>query len=297
MFSADKKLKIIRKLKIEKYVPTRIILPIYYEHHMHRKLNLKNPKTFSEKLQWLKIYYKDPIMTKLVDKIEVREYIKKTLGEEYLFPIIGIYDKFEDIDFNCLPQKFVMKCNHDSGSYVICANKDTFDIQNAKNKINEHLKQNYYYYWREWPYKNIKPKILVEEYMEDISSHDCTDYKFLCFEGKVDNVLVCSERQRGVKFHYFDKQWNFKKYNYEGLRETDDFSMPKPEKFDEMIEIAEKLAGDFPCIRVDLYYINHKIYFGELTFFPNAGFNADLLDETDYFFGEKIKLKKYYKEK
>lgn len=153
MFSADKKLKIIRKLKIEKYVPTRIILPIYYEHHMHRKLNLKNPKTFSEKLQWLKIYYKDPIMTKLVDKIEVREYIKKTLGEEYLFPIIGIYDKFEDIDFNCLPQKFVMKCNHDSGSYVICANKDTFDIQNAKNKINEHLKLNYYYYWREWPYK------------------------------------------------------------------------------------------------------------------------------------------------
>lgn len=293
MFTADKKLEIIRRLKVEKFIPNKVIIPLYYEHHMNKKLNLRTPKTFSEKLQWLKIYYKNPVMTQLVDKIAVREYVEHILGKEYLIPLIGIYEKFDDINFDALPQRFVIKCNHDSGSYIVCPNKDELDIEWAREKINKHMAGNYYYYWREWPYKNVRPQILIEEYMEDISLHNFNDYKFLCFNGKVDNILVCVDRQNDIKKYYFDRDWNFKKYTYESVNADEDFTFLKPNRFDEMLEIVEKLAGNFPCIRVDLYCINSKIYFGELTFFPNAGFNVNLLEDVNLKWGNQIKLEKY----
>ncbi|MGF0031917.1 ATP-grasp fold amidoligase family protein [Bariatricus sp. SGI.154] len=291
---ADKKMKIIKKLNIEKLLPSRMIIPIYYEYHMGQKLDLKNPKTFNEKLQWLKLYYKNPIMIKLVDKIEVRNHIKEVLGEEYLIPLIGIYNCFDEINFDELPNQFVIKCNHDSGSYILCKNKKDFDIQSARSKINEHMKENYFYRWREWPYKSVKPKILIEKYMSDFEKNTFDDYKFLCFNGVADNVMVCTGREEGnTKFHFFDKEWNFKRYNYTGLNEPEGYTMKKPEYMDEMFEIAETLAQDFPCVRVDLYCANNKIYFGELTFFPQAGLDSKLLKSTDRLWGDKITLKKY----
>ena len=292
--SADRKLEIIRRMHIEEKIPSRIIVPWYYEHHMHKKLDLKNPTTFNEKLQWLKLNYHNPIMQQLVDKLAVREYIKENIGEEYLIPLIAVYDRFEDIRFEQLPDKFVIKCNHDSGSCIVCKDKKTLDIEVARNKINEHLKKNYYYMWREWPYKHIQPKILIEEYMEDFKDNSFDDYKFLCFNGEVDNVMICTGRQTGnLKFHFFDRDWNFKRYNYIGLQEPENFTMTKPEKMDEMFDIAEKLAKDFPCVRVELYCANEKIYFGEMTFFPQAGFDSNLLEQTDLLWGEKIILKKF----
>ncbi|MEY8413830.1 ATP-grasp fold amidoligase family protein [Lachnospiraceae bacterium 62-26] len=293
MYSADKKLELIRKWGLEKILPSRIMIPIYFEHHMNKKLNLKSPKTFNEKLQWLKLYYKNPAMTDLVDKIKVRDYIEERLGNEYLIPLIGVYDSFDEIDFTKLPNQFVIKCNHDSGSYILCENKETFDINSAKEKINYHLNQNYYYYWREWPYKNVKPRIMIEQYMTNFEEDSFDDYKFLCFNGKADNVMVCTGRREGnTKFRFFDKQWNFKRYNYSGLQEKEGYTIKKPPCIDKMFEIAEILAQDFPCVRVDLYCADEKVYFGELTFFPQAGFDSQLLDSTDKLWGEKIILKK-----
>jgi hypothetical protein len=293
MNSADKKLDIIRKFNLEKVLPSRIMVPIYFEHHMNRKLNLKNPRTFNEKLQWLKLYYKNPIMTDLVDKVKVRDYIKKQLGEEYLIPLIGVYDEFREINFHKLPNQFVIKCNHDSGSYILCEDKKTFDIEKAEVKINQHLSQNYYYYWREWPYKNVIPKIMIEEYMTDLRAGEFEDYKFMCFSGVADNVMVCTGRCEGnTKFRFFDKEWNFKRYNISALNEPEGYTMAKPECIDRMFEIAESLARDFPCVRVDLYYANNKIYFGEMTFFPQAGYDSQLLDSTDEMWGDKIVLRK-----
>ena len=294
MSTVDKKLKIIRKLRIEKALPSSIILPIYFEHHMHKKLDLNSPITFNEKLQWLKMNYKNPLMTELVDKIKVRDFVKQKIGSDYLIPLIGIYDDFDEIDFKTLPDRFVIKCNHDSGSYIICTDKNEFDIQSAKEKIKQHMNTNYFYMWREWPYKNVVPQILIEPYMEDIAQHSFNDYKILCFNGVADNVMVCSERQSGnVKRRYFDREWNFKRYNYEGLNEPEGFSMDKPERMEEMFRMAEKLSEGFPCVRVDLYCINNKIYFGEMTFFPWAGYDVTILPYVDKMWGKKIELKKF----
>ena len=233
-------------------------------------------------------------MTELVDKIKVRDFVKQKIGSDYLIPLIGIYDDFDEIDFKTLPDRFVIKCNHDSGSYIICTDKNKFDIQSAKEKIKQHMNTNYFYMWREWPYKNVVPQILIEPYMEDIAQHSFDDYKILCFNGVADNVMVCSERQSGnVKRRYFDREWNFKQYNYEGLNEPEGFSMDKPERMEEMFRMAEKLSEGFPCVRVDLYCINNKIYFGEMTFFPWAGYDVTILPYVDKMWGEKIELKKF----
>lgn len=266
-------------------------LNIMYKSKMNKKLDLDNPVTFNEKLQWLKINDRNAIYTKLVDKYEVRESISSLIGKDYLIPLIDVYDNFDEIDFDDLPNSFVLKCTHDSGGVVICKDKSKFDKEMARRKINNSLKRNYYYTCREWPYKNIKPRIICEQMINSENGKLPVDYKFHCFNGKVDNVMLCVDRDSGnPKFYFFDREWNLLRYNKAGINADKNFTLPKPKMIDEMFNVAEKLAKDLPFVRVDLYCENNKIYFGELTFFPDSGFDSNLLEETDLLFGNKIKL-------
>ena len=264
-----------------------------YEAIFGKRLNLDNPQTFNEKLQWLKLYDRNPEYTIMVDKYKVRDYIKEKIGEEYLIPLIGVWDNPDDIDFDALPDKFVLKCNHNSGlGMCICKDKSKLNIENVKSELKKGLAQDYYLTGREWPYKNVPRKISAEKYMTDTSdSSDFTDYKFFCFNGYVDCVMVCLERSSGdTKFYFFDRNWNLKRLNTRGKNAPDGFTISKPSQMDKMFEIAAKLSKGLPFVRIDLYQSNDHIYFGEITFFPDSGFDANLLPETDKYFGNLIHL-------
>lgn len=264
-----------------------------YEAIFGKRLNLDNPQTFNEKLQWLKLYDRNPEYTIMVDKYKVRDYIKEKIGEEYLIPLIGVWDNPDDIDFDALPDKFVLKCNHNSGlGMCICKDKSKLNIENVKSELKKGLAQDYYLTGREWPYKNVPRKIIAEKYMTDSSdSSDFTDYKFFCFNGYVDCVMVCLERSSGdTKFYFFDSNWNLKRLNTRGKNAPDGFTISKPSQMDKMFEIAAKLSKGLPFVRIDLYQSNDHIYFGEITFFPDSGFDANLLPETDKYFGNLIHL-------
>lgn len=268
-------------------------LKIAYRARMGKRLNLKNPKTYNEKLQWLKLYDRKPEYTTMVDKYAVREYIKEKIGEEYLIPLLGVWDRFEDIDFEKLPNQFVLKCNHDSGGLVICKDKTTLDIELVEKKINNSLKKNYYFHGREWPYKEVEPKIIAEKYMVDESGDEIKDYKIMCFNGVPKVMLIVSDRQtegEETKFDFFDMEFNHlpvTKGHPHSKKE-----IMKPQSFDEMKKVAEKLSAGIPHARIDFYDVNGKLYFGEITFFPASGFGAFKPEEWDYKFGSHIELSK-----
>lgn len=272
----------------EKYL-TRV-----FEIRTGKKLNLNAPKTFNEKLQWLKIHDRRPEYTTMVDKYAVKKYIADKIGKQYIIPTLGVWDKFEDIDFDKLPEKFVLKCTHDSGGLVICKDKSKLDLEEAKKKINKSLHNNYFYSGREWPYKNVPPRIIAEKYMtDDENSEGFTDYKFFCFDGKVDCVMVCLDRYTGnTKFYFFDKDWKLKRLNKRGKAAPEGFTIPKPECMDQMFELAAKLSEGITFVRVDFYQSFGQIYFGELTFYPDSGFDANILPEADEYWGKLLKLKK-----
>lgn len=272
-------------------IPDKLYLKMKYRKKMKEKLNLKNPQTFNEKMQWLKLYDRKPIYTKMVDKYEVREYIKEKIGEEYLIPLIGVYDNFDDIDFAGLPNQFVIKCTHDSGGLVVCRNKQELDITKAKEKINKCLKRNFYYFNREWPYKNVKPRIIIEKYMEDSKSKELVDYKFFCFNGEPKFIYISEglENHETAKISFLDmdfKREKFKRTDYEDFKEIP----KKPLNFDKMKELARILSKGHAFLRVDLYEINNNIYFSELTFTPCAGYLPFEPKEYDNILGEWIKL-------
>ncbi|MCE5194174.1 MAG: hypothetical protein LLF28_01770 [Nitrospiraceae bacterium] len=262
--------------KIKPYLPESLIIK---KIHI-KKLFLKNvgyfpdidsPKSLNEKIQWLKLYYQDDLITKCSDKYIVREYVKQTIGEEFLVRLLGVYDDSDDVDFDKLPDKFVLKANNSSGSNIFCENKSIFDIYDAKEKMKSWLnpRASHYYYLYEWCYKNIKPRIICEEFIEDKEDGDLKDYKIMCFNGQVKIISVCYERAVSLGVDYFDLEWNqlpFKRFNKNIPKK-----IKKPENLDLMIEIAEKLSKPFPFVRVDLYHVNNKIFFGELTFHPGSG--------------------------
>lgn len=271
----------------------KLYLKCLFHVYMNKSLDLKNPKTFNEKLQWLKLYNRNKDYSNLVDKYEVKKYIEEKIGAEYVIKNYGVWDKYEDIDFESLPDKFVLKCTHDSGSVVICTDKSNFDKGSAKEKLNKYMAKNHFWRGREWPYKSLTPRIIAEEYMIDEKVHELRDYKFFCFDGKADCVMICLDRNiHDEKFYFFDKNWNLKRLNKRGKEASEDFSVEKPEKIDEMFQISEKLSEGIPFVRVDLYECNGKIYFGELTFFSSSGCDPNLLKETDEYFGSLIKLNK-----
>ena len=238
-----------------------------------RRLDLKEPKTFNEKLQWLKLHNRRPEYTDYVDKYKVRDHIKETLGEEYLIPLLGVWDDPNDIDFSTLPDKFVLKCNHNSGlGMCICKDKSKLDIKKAKAELKKGLRQNYYLYGREWPYKDVERKIICEEYMEDESCNELKDYKLWCFDGKVEVILTCAERfsKMGLRENFYDSEWNLLDLRRPAHANTD-YSVAKPQCLDKMIAFAEQLSRGLPFLRVDFYEVDKKLYFGELTFFPASG--------------------------
>jgi len=285
-FLVNSKVGLYNKMSDEKYLKKA------FKIRMKQKLDLDNPKTFNEKLQWLKLNDRKPEYTNLVDKYKVREYIAKTIGEEYLIPLLGVYNNADEIDFEKLPNRFVLKCNHNSGGLCICKDKSKLNIEKVKKDLNKALKQDYYLTGREWPYKNVERKIICEQYMEDDETQELRDYKFMCFDGNVDSVMLCMDRKSGeTKFYFFDKDWKLLKYNYRGINAPKDFTVQKPKCIDKMFKIAEVLSKGFPFMRVDLYCCNEKIYFGELTFFPESGMDPNLIKQTDEYFGNLIKIR------
>ena len=258
---------------------------------MDYPLNLDNPKTFNEKLQWLKLHDRKPIYTTMVDKYEAKNYVANIIGEEYIIPTIAVYDRVEDIDFDALPKRFVMKCTHDSGGLVICKDKSKLDKDAALKTLNHFLHRRYYYQNREWPYKNVKPRIIVEKYMEDEKTKELRDYKFFCFDGVVKALFIASERQKKgeeTKFDFFDEE--FRHLDIKNGHPNADTPPAKPQTFEQMKKLAEKLSLHIPHLRVDFYEVDGKVYFGELTFSHWSGFVHFEPKEWDEKFGEWINL-------
>ena len=279
-----------RKIKILHVLPDKIYLKLRFRIKMHRKLNLKNPKSFSEKLQWLKLYDRNPEYVKMVDKYEAKKYVADIIGEEYIIPTLGIYDKFDDIDFDKLPKQFVIKCTHDSGGIVVCHDKEKLDMMEAKKKIEKLLKINYFYQGREWPYKKLRPRIIIEPYMEDTVAKELIDYKMMCFNGKVQMLFTCTERfsSDGLKVTFFDLNWN--KLPFERKYRSSKEKIAKPINFTKMVKFSEKLSKSIPFVRIDWYEINGKLYFGEITFYPGSGLEKFYPDKWDYILGDYITL-------
>lgn len=251
--------------------------------------NLESPKTFNEKLQWLKLNDIHPEYGRLVDKYEAKEYVKEIIGEEYIIPTLGIWNSFNEIDFDTLPNQFVLKTTHDSGGVVVCPDKSKFDIVTAKKKLERSLMHNFFYEHREYPYKNVPPRIIAEKFMVDESGTELKDYKFFCFDGKCKMLFVATDRNIGdVKFDFFDEKFNHLPF-VQGHPWAEK-EIKKPAGFDKMIELSETLSKGFPHVRVDLYDINGQIYFGELTFFHFSGNVPFEPEEWDYKVGEWLKL-------
>lgn len=279
------------KTQIKKYIPDSIYLKLMYAKVFKKKLDLKNPQTFNEKLQWLKLHDRNPLYTTLVDKYAVRSYIKEKIGEEYLIPLLGgPWKSVEEIPFDTLPDQFVLKTTHDSGGVVICRDKSAFDVEAAKKKLRKSLKTNFYYGGREWPYKNVKPQIIAEKYMEDESGEELKDYKLMCFHSKVKATLVCSDRfsDNGLKITFYDTDW--KRLPFERHYPSSTVELEKPKSYEEMVQIAEKLSENMQFVRVDFYNVKGKVYFGELTFYPGSGFSAFSPSKWDEKLGQLIKL-------
>ncbi len=254
--------------------------------------NLDNPKTFNEKLQWLKLHDRNPIYATLVDKYEVKKYIMDNLGEEYVIPTIQICDNFDDINFKELPDKFVIKCTHDSSSVMICKDKNNFDFKMCREKMEKSLKHNYYYGGREWPYKNVKPRILIEKYMCDDKIKELRDYKFFCFNGKVEYFKIDFDRFTNHGANYYDKNKKLVSLGEVVCPPNFNKKLIIPKTIDKMIELASKLSQNIPFVRVDFYDVNGQIYFGEMTFYPASGFGKFIDQEWDLRLGDLIDLGK-----
>lgn len=264
-----------------------------YKIRLGKKLDLKNPQTFNEKLQWLKLYDRNPEYTKTVDKYQAKQYVADIIGEKYIIPTLGIWDKFENINFEELPNQFVLKCTHDSGGLVICKDKSKLNIKEAKRKISKSLKTNYYYHGREWPYKKVRPRIIAEKYMATYKQKELIDYKFFCFNGEPKFLYVSEglSNHENARISFANMNYEKTEFYRKDYRPFD--KLPdKPTNFDKMKELSKKLSKNIPFIRVDFYEVNGQIYFGELTFFPCSGFIPFEPEEWDRKLGDMLKLPK-----
>lgn len=273
------------------YIPDDEYCKVLYKARFGEEINLDNPKTYNEKIQWLKLYDRNPLYTTMADKIAAREYVSSKIGSEYVVPMYGAWDYFDEIDFDQLPNEFVLKCNHDCGSFVVCKDKNTFDFERAKQKLENALTLNFYLHRREWVYKDIKPQILAEKYMGFIEE----DYRFVVFNGE-------------VKFFYCGLDWaepTRKKFNiylpdltYIPVRHSyptnPNYNLKKPKHFAEMMEVSIKLAERLPLLRVDLWQQQGQVYVNELTFYQSAGFGIFDPEEWDEIIGSWLVLPERY---
>lgn len=271
-------------------LPDRLFLKIVYRLYVGEKLNLKDPRTFNEKLQWLKLNNRLPRYSEMVDKVSAKEYVSGIIGEKYIIPTLGIWDKFEDIDFDSLPKQFVLKCSHDSGSVVICKDKSTFDIMQAKERLNRGLKNDLFWFGREWPYKWLKRRILAEQYMGDKKTGELRDYKFFCFNGKCKCFKIDFDRFIRHRANYFDCDANLMKFGELECLPDFEKEIAMPGEIRQMECLSEKLAAGEPFVRIDFYDVDGHIYFGEMTFFPASGFGPFVPKEWDEKLGDWLNL-------
>lgn len=273
-------------------MPDKIYLKLKYRVVMHKKLDLKNPKTFNEKLQWLKLYNRKPEYTTMVDKYAVKEYVASKIGEEFIIPTLGVWNNPEDVDWDSLPNQFVLKTTHGGGNLgvVVVKNKSSIDRELISQNLKKAMKLDLYKRNREWPYKNVSKRIIAEEFLEDKSTKELRDYKFFCFNGKVICFKIDFNRYTNHSANYYDRELFLLPFGEVVCPPVYNQLIEIPSNFDDMMRLAEILSKDIPFLRVDLYNSNGKIYLGELTFFPNAGFGKFEPDEWDEKLGEMIKL-------
>lgn len=275
---------------ISRLIPDKLFIEHKYHVRMGRKLDLKTPQRYTEKLQWLKLYDRNPNYIQMVDKAEVKDYVSSIIGEEYIVPTFGVWDRFEDIDFDSLPNSFVLKCTHDSGGIFIVKDKNQMDMGKAKSVIEASLKRDYYIPGREWPYKRVERRIIAEKYLEDPNDRELRDYKFFAFDGKVPYMFIATDRFKDSDtcFDFYDAE--FRHLNIINGHPNAKVYPSKPQNFELMLKLASKLSVGIPHVRVDFYEVAGKVFFGELTFFHHSGFVPFEPDEWDFRFGEWIKL-------
>ncbi len=260
-----------------------------YKLSMKKKLNLDNPKTFNEKLNWIKLYYRKPLFIDMVDKYNVKQLVSNKIGEEYVIPSIGVYKKWDEIDFSKIEAPFVIKTTHSSGCIAVIKEKNERVLESTKKKMNRSLRTNYFYHCREWAYKNVEPRIIIEKFVKDEKEDNLPVFKFFCFDGEPYLVqTIKNDKTKYETIDYFDMDW--KLLNLRQNFNNSDIPLDKPRNFGEMKKIAAQLSKGFPFIRVDLYSVNGKVFFSEFTFFSDAGYQRFYPDEWDYILGEKIKL-------
>lgn len=288
--------KVIEKLRYHHlldWMPDKPYLELMYWVKMDRRLDLKNPRTFNEKLQWLKLYNRRPEYTMMADKVLVRDYIAKTLGPEYLIPLLGVWDDPDEIDFDKLPDRFVLKCNHNSGlGMCICKDKSKLDIDKVRKELREGLKQNYYLTGREWPYKDIPRKILCEQYMEDTKTGALDDYKVFVFSGKAFCIQVDYDRFTDHHRNFYSTDWEYIPFTT-CYPTNPSHVVRRPDALEEMLGLAEKIAeelGNPPFVRTDFYFIDGHVYFGEITFYHGSGYEEFTPEEWDATLGDWITL-------
>lgn len=290
-FHNPRKLGLRLLVRFGSWLPDKAFLKCKFRLAMGYKLDLKNPKSFSEKLQWLKLYDRRPEYTTMVDKVKAKEYVSSVIGKEYIIPTLGVWADPDEISFYNLPNRFVLKVNHNSGTGMyICKDKNTMDIEKVKAGLRKGLKENFYMINREWPYKDVQRRIIAEKYMED-DYGELRDYKFFCFDGVVKAMFIAKDRSKGedaVRFDFFDADFNHLPFtnghpNAEILPE-------KPKKFEEMKQLASKLSKGIPHVRIDFFEVGDKVFFGEMTFFHWGGTMPFDPVEWDYVFGQWIIL-------
>ena len=276
-------------LKISKCLPDKLYLRLRYWQKMHKFLNLNNPQTFNEKLNWLKLYNRNPLYTTMADKYAVKKLVADKIGQEYVVPLYGVWDSPEKIDFNALPNQFVLKCTHNSGGgRCICKDKSKLNLSEVKRGLSKGLAQNYYLHLREWPYKNIKPQIIAEKFLDDYTGrNELTDYKFLCFNGE-PKVVYLTNKASVIYENFYDMDFNPLDINRGFIRLSPEFK--KPAEFERMKELARILSAGLPFVRVDFFNVGHHIYFGEFTFYDWGGFIKFTPSEWDKKIGDWLIL-------
>ena len=288
--SDDLKRLVLGLIKKLKFLPPPFYVKVYYEYYTGKKLDLQDPKEFNEKIQWLKVYYKDPRLTQLVDKYSVRTYVKEKVGEKYLNQVLGVYEHAGEVDFSLLPDKFVIKGVHGCNWNLIVEDKSELADWKTRLKFRKWLSRNYYYRsGLEWAYKNVKPRLIAEAYLEEIGRKSINDYKFFCFNGEPRFIQIDLERKESHTRRYMDLDWKplpFRDTDYPPFKDT----LDKPANFEEMLQVVRRLADDFPFVRVDLYNLGGRIVFGEMTFYPADGRLEFVPDSYNRIIGDYLRL-------